>query len=94
MLPLDVDNQDGGGFPMSILWIIVYVLTGALAIVVIPFTIFYYEAEDPTEEYVARKEFVEKIILFMQFVELFLDVLRLRSRNNSTNCINKITMQF
>lgn len=58
MLPLDVANTNGGrndgGFPMDIMWIVFYVITGVLCVVVIPFAIFYYEAEDPTEEYVLQ----------------------------------------
>jgi len=50
LLPLDVANRSNGGIPMDILWIICYVLTGVLSIGIIPFTIFYYEAEDPTED--------------------------------------------
>jgi LMBR1 domain-containing protein 1 len=50
MLPLDVANNNNGGLPMEIIWIVAYSLTGALSLVVIPFTIFYYEAEDPTED--------------------------------------------
>eukprot|EP01115_Flamella_aegyptia_P014866 TRINITY_DN8753_c0_g1_i1.p1 TRINITY_DN8753_c0_g1~~TRINITY_DN8753_c0_g1_i1.p1 ORF type:complete len:487 (+),score=146.87 TRINITY_DN8753_c0_g1_i1:127-1587(+) len=54
MLPLDVANTNGGrndgGFPMGDLWLAVYIITGILCVAVIPFAIFYYEAEDPTED--------------------------------------------
>jgi LMBR1 domain-containing protein 1 len=48
MLPLDVANRNDGGIPMDIIWIVVYMLIGILTVIVIPFAIFYYEAEDPT----------------------------------------------
>jgi len=50
MLPLDVANRGGGGLPMETIWVVAYVLTGILTIIVIPFAIFYYEAEDPTKD--------------------------------------------
>jgi len=62
MLPLDVANQSsGGGLPMGLLWEIVYMAIAILAIVVIPFGIFYYEAEDPDEESSARRQFTTAI---------------------------------
>jgi LMBR1 domain-containing protein 1 len=57
MLPLDVANtpthiSGGGGFPMEELWLAVYIIIAAMVVVVIPFAIFYYEAEEvePGEE--------------------------------------------
>jgi LMBR1 domain-containing protein 1 len=48
MLPLDVGNsRTNGGFPMQTLWYIVLITLAVLAVIVIPFSIFYYEAEDP-----------------------------------------------
>jgi len=48
MLPFDVANaRTNGGIPTEILWIIIYVFIGVMVIVIIPFSIFYYEAEDP-----------------------------------------------
>jgi len=54
MLPLDVANTHGagGGFPMDELWLAIYIIIAAMVVVVIPFAIFYYEAEEvePGEE--------------------------------------------
>jgi len=62
MLPLDVANRTtNGGIPMGVLWEIVYMAIAILAIVVIPFGIFYYEAEDPDEEGSATKQFTTAI---------------------------------
>lgn len=48
MLPLDVANrQADGGIDMEILWLIVYITQGVFALLLIPSTLFYYEAEDP-----------------------------------------------
>jgi len=48
MLPLDVANrQSDGGFDMEFLWNLVYTAQGAFALILIPSTLFYYEAEDP-----------------------------------------------
>ena len=52
MLPLDVANRptstyEGGGFDMELLWNIMYVFQGLMAILIIPSSLFYYEAEDP-----------------------------------------------
>ena len=52
MLPLDVANRpsgdyEGGGFDMELLWNLLYGTQGVMAILIIPATLFYYEAEDP-----------------------------------------------
>jgi hypothetical protein len=49
MLPLDVANSKVGGFPMAILWLIVYITMAALVVVVIPFAAFYYEGDEYDE---------------------------------------------
>ncbi|KAM9979046.1 hypothetical protein ACTFIZ_000380 [Dictyostelium cf. discoideum] len=47
MLPLDVANQGGkGGFPMDILWIVIYIVVAVFAIVICPFAMFFYESEE------------------------------------------------
>lgn len=51
MLPLDVSNaRTDGGFPMTELWYTVYIIMAILIVLLIPFAIFYYEAEDPSED--------------------------------------------
>eukprot|EP00027_Filamoeba_sp_ATCC50430_P001449 CAMPEP_0168548398 /NCGR_PEP_ID=MMETSP0413-20121227/4536_1 /TAXON_ID=136452 /ORGANISM="Filamoeba nolandi, Strain NC-AS-23-1" /LENGTH=461 /DNA_ID=CAMNT_0008578691 /DNA_START=83 /DNA_END=1468 /DNA_ORIENTATION=+ len=56
MLPLDVSNaRTNGGFPMTELWYTVYIIMALLIVVLIPFAIFYYEAEDPTENNNAKQ---------------------------------------
>lgn len=49
MLPLDVGSRNSqyGGLPMAYLWYANYALMAVLGICLIPFAIFYYEAEDP-----------------------------------------------
>ena len=49
MLPLDVANQRVGGFPMTTLWLVVYITMAVLVVVVIPFAAFYYEADEYDE---------------------------------------------
>lgn len=36
-----------GEIPMGILWLVVYITMAALSIIVFPFIMFYYEAEEP-----------------------------------------------
>ena len=46
----DVSNaRTDGGFPMTELWYTVYIIMAVMIVLLIPFAIFYYEAEDPTE---------------------------------------------
>ena len=48
MLPLDVANRSAGGaLPMELLWQIMYIAVAGMAIGVVPFMMFYYEAWDP-----------------------------------------------
>lgn len=48
MLPYDVANaRTDGGLPMEYIWMVLYVIIAVFAVGVIPFTIFYYEAETP-----------------------------------------------
>ena len=50
MLPLDVGNSDThGGFPMHTLWQVIYIMMAAMAVVVVPFAMFYYEGEEYDE---------------------------------------------
>ncbi len=50
MLPLDVANANtNGGFPMGTLWLIVYITMAVMAVVIIPFAMFYYEGEEYDE---------------------------------------------
>mmetsp|Transcript_22862 Transcript_22862/g.37625 ORF Transcript_22862/g.37625 Transcript_22862/m.37625 type:complete len:485 (-) Transcript_22862:194-1648(-) len=46
MLPLDVANRNDGLLPMGLLWQIVQIILAVMVFAVIPFAIFYYEAED------------------------------------------------
>uniref|UniRef100_A0A7S1GBQ8 Uncharacterized protein n=1 Tax=Bicosoecida sp. CB-2014 TaxID=1486930 RepID=A0A7S1GBQ8_9STRA len=57
LLPLDVGNRGGlvgcgywnnecGGLDMDIVWQIVYVAIAGLVVIVLPYTIFYYEADE------------------------------------------------
>jgi len=56
MLPLDVSNaRTNGGFPMTELWYTVYIIMAIMIVLLIPFAIFYYEAEDPTENNNAKQ---------------------------------------
>lgn len=57
LLPLDVGNRGGlvgcgfwnedcGGLDMDLVWQMVYVIIAGLVVIVLPYTIFYYEADD------------------------------------------------
>ncbi|PRP87582.1 hypothetical protein PROFUN_04609 [Planoprotostelium fungivorum] len=48
------------GIPMQILWIVAYLVTAAFVVLILPFTIFYYEAEDPDQPK-ASKQVVEAV---------------------------------
>lgn len=64
MLPLDVGSRNSpyGGLPMSYLWYANYALMALLGICLIPFAIFWYEAEDPLKP----KKTIWKWALFKQ----------------------------
>jgi len=48
MLPLDVANRNGnGGLEMEMLWQIMYLAIAIMAVGIVPFMMFYYEAWDP-----------------------------------------------
>lgn len=48
LLPLDVANREGdGGLDMTLLYEIMYLMIAVMAIVLVPFMIFHYEAYDP-----------------------------------------------
>eukprot|EP01112_Ceratiomyxa_fruticulosa_P023012 TRINITY_DN862_c0_g1_i2.p1 TRINITY_DN862_c0_g1~~TRINITY_DN862_c0_g1_i2.p1 ORF type:complete len:529 (+),score=73.80 TRINITY_DN862_c0_g1_i2:255-1841(+) len=69
MLPFDVANaQTNGGFPMDILWLVVYIVIAGMVVVVIPFAIFYYEGEEAegenTQVSSAVKGTIATIIIF------------------------------
>lgn len=57
LLPLDVGNKGGlvgcgywndkcGGLDMDLVWQLVYVVIAGMVVVIVPYTIFYYEADD------------------------------------------------
>ena len=52
LLPLDVLNSrgDGGGLPMEYLWESVNIIIAVLVTLIIPFSYFYYEADDEGDE--------------------------------------------
>lgn len=47
-MPYDVANSrgSGGGLRIDVLWQIIYVTLAILVVILIPFTFFFYEAED------------------------------------------------
>jgi hypothetical protein len=50
MLPLDVGNSDtNGGFPMKVLWLVIYIIMAAFAVVIVPFAMIYYEGDEYDE---------------------------------------------
>ena len=49
MLPLDVANGTTGGFPMAVLWQVILIVMAAMAVVIIPFAMFYYEGDEYDE---------------------------------------------
>ena len=61
LLPLDVGNgtnaiSGSGGISMTVLWQIAYVSIAVLVVVVMPFYIFYYEADDEGLEVAEKAE--------------------------------------
>eukprot|EP01105_Mastigella_eilhardi_P023373 TRINITY_DN587_c0_g2_i2.p1 TRINITY_DN587_c0_g2~~TRINITY_DN587_c0_g2_i2.p1 ORF type:complete len:401 (-),score=89.91 TRINITY_DN587_c0_g2_i2:31-1098(-) len=48
MLPLDVANRGPpyGHIPMDIIWLVVYIVMAAMAILAVPFFMFFYEMEE------------------------------------------------
>lgn len=52
MLPLDVSNQSSnGGIPTDIIWEVLYIAIAVVGLGLIPFGIFFYEADDPAESH-------------------------------------------
>ena len=62
MLPLDVANRAvDGGLPMQQLWEAMYLTASIMAFGVVPFMMFYYEAEDPeSRNWVIKARFVAR----------------------------------
>lgn len=55
LLPLDVANQNGlaasqGGLPMAKITLAFYASTIIMVLLVVPFTVFYYEGEEVEDE--------------------------------------------
>lgn len=55
LLPLDVANTDGlvdatQGLPMATLNLVFFMITVVMALVIVPFTIFYYEGSDDSDD--------------------------------------------
>jgi LMBR1 domain-containing protein 1 len=55
LLPLDIANQGGtfkasGGLPMAVITESFFLTTVILAVVVVPFTMFYYEGMDEADD--------------------------------------------
>ncbi|KAH3766638.1 LIMR family protein [Pelomyxa schiedti] len=57
MLPLDVANRGppDGEIPMDIIWLVVYITMAALAIIVVPFSMFYYESEEAENNSICKQ---------------------------------------
>jgi len=56
LLPMDVGNaRTNGGLAMGPLWVAAFISAVVLIVIVLPFTIFYYEAEDPTEDSLGKR---------------------------------------
>lgn len=61
-LPIDVANRNtGGDIPMDILYIVVYMLAGFFLVFLIPFAMFYYEADDPLNPKYAFKSYISSL---------------------------------
>lgn len=75
MLPLDVANSNSsvsGGFPMDELWLAVYIIIAVMVVIIVPFAIFFYEAEEaepgeksPSQFASAIKGTVLTLVVFM-----------------------------
>ncbi|PRP86042.1 LMBR1-like region-containing protein [Planoprotostelium fungivorum] len=78
LLPLDVANaRTNGGLAMNGLWIAAFIAAVVLIVIVLPFAIFFYEAEDPGQDSFGKK-FAEglkySLVVFFLYV-LFTTVL-------------------
>lgn len=77
LLPLDVANSGPPvkDVPMSVLWMIFIIVLAALALIVLPFCIFYYEAQDLEQKFFKQVRsgiIAVCVILFAFFVLFFL----------------------
>jgi len=72
MLPLDVGSRQSryGGLPMTYLWYTTYALMCLVGLFLIPFSIFWYEAEDPLKprKKLGRQAFWKMMIIIILFV--------------------------
>ena len=56
LLPLDVSNvATSGGLKMDFLWMLVYMVMAGFCVVLVPFAVFYYEADDQEVDPKKRK---------------------------------------
>lgn len=81
MLPLDVGNANSnGGFPMDTLWIVIYIVMAVMAVVIIPFAMFYYEGDEYDETgkadsqliYAVKGTFITLIVFVVLTVVMYL----------------------
>lgn len=74
LLPLDVAQRGSayGGLPMDFFWLAIYVLIAILGVIVLPFSVFFYEAEDPDSKTGKRCGFsiLKTLIVFLIFAAL------------------------
>jgi len=70
MLPLDVANSRGlgGGFDMEVFWQVIIILDAVLLVILIPFSIFFYEA-DPEKGF--GKRLSSALCMFIGFFIIF-----------------------
>jgi len=73
LLPLDVAQRGSpyGGIPMDYMWLCVYCLIALLSIILLPFSIFFYEADDPDNPGQCGEAMKATLILFVIVAGLF-----------------------
>lgn len=77
LLPMDVSNErTDGELPMDIFWLVLLLSSIIMVIAVIPFTMFYYEAQDPDKSGIshqvisALKYVIASIVIFFAVTSL------------------------
>lgn len=112
LLPLDVGNKAGvvgcgywnndcGGLQLDFVWQMVYVLVAAFVVIILPYTVFYYEADDregnkgeriwwTAAKYSLITSFVSILTLIISFVFLrqtFIPVESMSANSGSFRCL-------
>lgn len=75
-IPFDIANtSSGGGIPTDIIWQVLYISVFVLGLGILPFGIFYYEAEDPANERNSNWKQIRSALLYEFLVLVIFTVL-------------------